>query len=548
MPIGRITKIVDVTDYNRIFVNIADFISLNECVASVSGTNQTILIASATTLSGNLIVPPSIAIEVTKSGSINQGAYSLTINGQFNCGLYEAFTGSGTVTFSATSVNQLIPQWWGAKGDGITDDTLAIQKALDCWVNISVGNLNIPQGRYKITSPLIATMYVDYQGKSLTGKGSTFLSYLSTGWMLTLNTTLLIRNLTVQDLRFESGFGGTETGCLMIDGGNSSYKFMYGSLFQNIVCDNAYNHGIKITNNMFESNFIALQVRCMTGNITGICIEFTTEGDGVPSSTYMTGHMTSGGLYGVRVTTPVSDVAISNGSSIGAWLEGVLFENFISTITNLHVENNYACSGIGNGAGLRVAGKGMISGVTAANSMSHQKYAIEAYSTDLITIFGGTNFDDEGVYSRTNSLDDAGIVFHGNQINESPYGKSVSRITASRTSSVINNTQGTALTYSSATSGLPFIPVLKIGGFTKIENIFGPLFIGNPQGSPLVGDELIIKWSQDSIGGRVVTFDNNYRLENLTFSTTPYTITLMTFIYNGNFWMQKSKSTGMINY
>jgi hypothetical protein len=44
----------------------------------------------------------------------------------------------------------VLPQWFGARGDGVTDDTAAIQAALDASYAVF-----LPNGRYKITSPLI---------------------------------------------------------------------------------------------------------------------------------------------------------------------------------------------------------------------------------------------------------------------------------------------------------------------------------------------------------------------------------------------------------
>jgi len=54
---------------------------------------------------------------------------------------------------------------FGAKGDGITDDTESIQKALDYFgvPNNRSGKISVPQGAYKITAPLF------YQGDPGTG-------------------------------------------------------------------------------------------------------------------------------------------------------------------------------------------------------------------------------------------------------------------------------------------------------------------------------------------------------------------------------------------
>lgn len=66
-------------------------------------------------------------------------------------------TGRWNRLFDANSINV---RWWGAKGDGSTDDTSAIQTAIDIFSGRSStksGEIIFPQGEYKITSTLTYT-------------------------------------------------------------------------------------------------------------------------------------------------------------------------------------------------------------------------------------------------------------------------------------------------------------------------------------------------------------------------------------------------------
>jgi hypothetical protein len=51
---------------------------------------------------------------------------------------------------------------FGAKGDGVTDDTVAIQNAINSTLSINGGRLYFPSGTYKITSPITISLYTSF--------------------------------------------------------------------------------------------------------------------------------------------------------------------------------------------------------------------------------------------------------------------------------------------------------------------------------------------------------------------------------------------------
>lgn len=57
-------------------------------------------------------------------------------------------------------------KWFGAKGDGITDDTTSIQSAIDFTASIGGGTVYIPQGKYRTTSTLYLKSNVAIEGDS----------------------------------------------------------------------------------------------------------------------------------------------------------------------------------------------------------------------------------------------------------------------------------------------------------------------------------------------------------------------------------------------
>lgn len=133
------------------YVDVRAYASLNEAISVTSG--KTILITNAQTLMASLTVPSDIALRVIKGGAIIKDSnYTLTINGSFEAGSYQTFSGfdPGDVTFGAGSVKEVLPQWWGAKGDGANDDRVALQSAVDSLA--AGGVVYAPAGTYMLKS------------------------------------------------------------------------------------------------------------------------------------------------------------------------------------------------------------------------------------------------------------------------------------------------------------------------------------------------------------------------------------------------------------
>ena len=96
--------------------------------------------------------PSDRVLRVEKGGSIGNTT-KFDIKGPFNAGRYQAFAGTGAVTFDSGVVSAALPEWWGAVGDNIVDSTSAIQSAINSLSN-SGGTVSI-HGKYKISSGLI---------------------------------------------------------------------------------------------------------------------------------------------------------------------------------------------------------------------------------------------------------------------------------------------------------------------------------------------------------------------------------------------------------
>lgn len=112
-------------------------------------------------LASDVAVPSGVELEFDGSSQllVDSGA-SVTVEGRISAPARKIFTGK--VTLGSTSTQSLWPQWWGAEGDGSTDDTAAIQHALNAIRDAGGGEVELLRGRYMITEILRL-----YEGTSL---------------------------------------------------------------------------------------------------------------------------------------------------------------------------------------------------------------------------------------------------------------------------------------------------------------------------------------------------------------------------------------------
>ena len=159
--------------------------TIQDALTAIS-SNQAILRVPAGThsISGNLIVPSNVTLRVERRATlaIPQGV-TLTINGGLDAGLYQIFScvGTGKVVFGRPGgVKELVPQWWGAKGDGVTDDIIPLQAMVDCSVASGGLDMFVSGGKYILSDTLKlhkGTLFINF---TFRGAGANGMAYSGT--------------------------------------------------------------------------------------------------------------------------------------------------------------------------------------------------------------------------------------------------------------------------------------------------------------------------------------------------------------------------------
>lgn len=177
---------------NRNYANLA------AAITAIGATVGELHIWDAETLTANAVFPATLGVVIHKGGSVVKAStYTLTISGPFEAGLYQVFSGFTTVTLS--QVKQFYPQWFGATGDGTTNDSVAIQAAINAVSGAGGGTVFFPVGTYLVHTGLTGASNVNLIGA---GQASIIQAGASD---ITLITATTKSNFHVADLLLDGG-------------------------------------------------------------------------------------------------------------------------------------------------------------------------------------------------------------------------------------------------------------------------------------------------------------------------------------------------------
>lgn len=112
--------------------NIAEYASLSAAQTAIGTSTQAVVeIPSTTTVSASLTITPNIELLPTGPGLISVASgQTLTIqSGTSRWPIRQIFTGAGNVRLYGPGTG-IFPQWFGASGDGVTNDASALNAAL----------------------------------------------------------------------------------------------------------------------------------------------------------------------------------------------------------------------------------------------------------------------------------------------------------------------------------------------------------------------------------------------------------------------------------
>lgn len=230
--------------------------TIRAAITTIGSDKADLLVTPGTwSIANSLTVPNNISLWIAAGATLDvAGGKTLSLNGPLSATPQQIFSGSGTVRFGTGSVKEVLSEWWGAKPDGATDDTTAMQAALNAYTtdgahHSTLGTVRLLSGTYNIRASLQLNSRVALVGSGLDvtviqGNGTNFALLVSSGV-----TEVVLANLTVQN---KPGSGRVGVG-LDVASGTTSNLYIDRVYFQQLT------NGIRIRSNLVHSEIARAQ-------------------------------------------------------------------------------------------------------------------------------------------------------------------------------------------------------------------------------------------------------------------------------------------------
>lgn len=388
--------------------------TITAAINAVGSTMTSIKLAPGTwTISNNITIPTNIYIDISTATLSIASGKTFTVNGLMDNTLNQKFSGAGTVSFGNGSVKGVYPQWWGAKGDGVTDNTEFFTKAKNACTSSNIVFF-IPAGIYKgsiglnSTDDYLTICGEDWENTILEAKDNTTATIsIPYGCHYVTIENIFIKNTSLANNGAHYGIHSQGDGI----GNGASYLTLRKIKVEK------YNINIKLDefNGHTLNNVYAIAAVASTTPPTGANIYAghpTTHCVGL----WMDDVHAFGGKYGYYMET-IEGTAFVNCESLLATENGFLHKTDSSGVTGMQMTNCQFDSA-GNGAlSLYKVFNGNFTNVWVSSSNTAAgpgTYGLYIHSCDLNTFVGLQTYGNttNGVHIATNCNKNSFIGCH----------------------------------------------------------------------------------------------------------------------------------------
>jgi hypothetical protein len=266
---------------------------------------------------------------------------------------------------------------YGAKGDGVTDDTVAIQKALDAAMAVSGSSVEFPAGVFVVSSVGLDYSLAKWPVQAESGEPYGYSSPIVTG-QGSKKTQFKQKAGSTGDVFVVSGKIGT-------DSGPANNNKATGAVLQDfeIVGTSTGRHGLRLRS-LVNTNYSRLAIRNCGGN--GIYFERETFVSGTDDE-----YSYSNSFHDIKVTSNKGwGIACSGAASIGGSFYDVeaignTLGGWLLNPTNMAL---HGCNAIGNGTG-NVNARGLLAVRNTNTNSVNSTLILDGFRSEENSTVGG---------------------------------------------------------------------------------------------------------------------------------------------------------------